>query len=55
MALLDVQHVDISYGNRLTVKDCNLSLGKGEICAIVGESGSGKSVRSWDCLRAEVK
>ena len=40
MALLDVQHVDISYGNRLTVKDCNLSLGKGEICAIVGESGS---------------
>ena len=43
MALLDVQHVDISYGNRLTVKDCNLSLGKGEICAIVGESGSGKT------------
>ncbi|MDO4479305.1 MAG: ABC transporter ATP-binding protein [Lachnospiraceae bacterium] len=43
MALLDVQHVDISYGKTLTVKDCQLSLDKGQICAIVGESGSGKT------------
>ena len=43
MALLDLKNVDISYGKRLIVKDCNLSLKKGEICAIVGESGSGKT------------
>ena len=43
MALLDLRNVDISYGKRLIVKDCNLSLKKGEICAIVGESGSGKT------------
>ena len=43
MALLEITNVDISYGKRLTVKDCNLTLEKGEICSIVGESGSGKT------------
>ena len=43
MSLLEISHVDISYGNRVTVQDSNLSLEKGEICSIVGESGSGKT------------
>ena len=43
MALLEITNVDISYGKRVIVKDCNLTLEKGEICSIVGESGSGKT------------
>ncbi len=43
MSLLEIQNVDISYGENLTVKQCNMSLEKGEICSIVGESGSGKT------------
>ena len=43
MALLEINHVDISYGKRLIVRDCCLTLAKGEICSIVGESGSGKT------------
>ena len=43
MALLEITNVDISYGKRLIVKNCSLSLEKGEICSIVGESGSGKT------------
>ena len=43
MSLLEVKNVDISYGKNLTVKNCSMSLEKGEICSIVGESGSGKT------------
>ncbi len=43
MSLLEISHVNISYGKRVTVQDSNLSLEKGEICSIVGESGSGKT------------
>ncbi len=43
MALLEIKNVDISYGKRLIVKNCSLTLEKGEICSIVGESGSGKT------------
>ena len=43
MALLEITNVDISYGKRLIVKNCSLTLDKGEICSIVGESGSGKT------------
>ncbi len=43
MALLEISHVDISYGRQLTVRDCSISLNQGQICAIVGESGSGKT------------
>ncbi|MCR4962883.1 MAG: ABC transporter ATP-binding protein [Firmicutes bacterium] len=41
--MLNISDVDISYGKRLIVKNCNLTLEKGEICSIVGESGSGKT------------
>ena len=43
MALLEIRHLDISYGSRVTVSDFNLTLEKGRICSIVGESGSGKT------------
>ena len=43
MSLLEISHVDISYGKRVTVKDSNITLDTGEICSIVGESGSGKT------------
>ncbi len=43
MALLELKHTDISYGDTLTVKDFNLSMEQGEIVSIVGESGSGKT------------
>ena len=43
MSLLEISHVDISYGKRVTVKDSDITLEKGEICSIVGESGSGKT------------
>ena len=43
MALLEINNIDISYGKTVTVKDCSISLDKGEICSIVGESGSGKT------------
>ncbi len=41
--LLEVNNMDISYGNHLTVSDASLKLDKGEIMTIVGESGSGKT------------
>ena len=43
MAVLEITNVDISYGKRVIVKNCNLTLEKSEICSIVGESGSGKT------------
>lgn len=42
--MLEIQNLQIQYGNRLPVVDCfNLTLVKGEIVSIVGESGSGKT------------
>lgn len=41
--LLEMQHVEISYNEKPTVFDVNLTMQQGEILGIVGESGSGKS------------
>lgn len=41
--LLDIQHIDISYGGKPVVRDLSLQMEPGEILGIVGESGSGKS------------
>ncbi len=41
--LLEVNNLDISYGDKLTVAGANLELDRGEILSIVGESGSGKT------------
>lgn len=41
--MLELKDVTISYKNRPTVRNFNLTLGQGKICSIVGESGSGKT------------
>ncbi len=42
--ILDIQNLSKSYdGKKYALGDCNLTLQKGNICAVVGESGSGKS------------
>lgn len=41
--LLEVNNLDISYGNHLTVSDVTFTLDQGQIMSIVGESGSGKT------------
>ena len=41
--LLEINDIDISYGDALTVQDFSLQLGEGKICSLVGESGSGKT------------
>jgi peptide/nickel transport system ATP-binding protein len=42
-SLLEMHHVEISYGGEPKVYDVNLKVEHGEILGIVGESGSGKS------------
>ena len=41
--LLEINDIDISYGDTLTVQNFILQLGHGKICSLVGESGSGKT------------
>lgn len=41
--LLEVNNLDISYGQRKTVAGVSFELDRGEILSIVGESGSGKT------------
>ena len=47
MEALTAQHLSLSYGHgansALAVEDINLSIPRGEICALAGSSGSGKS------------
>lgn len=42
-ALLEYEHVEISFGGRPVVHDVSFQLHPGEILGLVGESGSGKS------------
>ncbi|HNW01274.1 MAG TPA: ABC transporter ATP-binding protein [Burkholderiaceae bacterium] len=41
--ILNVEHIDASYGTFKVVTDVSLDVRKGETVAVVGESGSGKS------------
>ena len=44
--LLDVEHLNITFGSAQAVRDLNLSIAKGDVVGLVGESGSGKSITS---------
>ncbi len=43
MAILDVQHIEKSFGSTKVLRDINFSLEEGQVLAIIGSSGSGKS------------
>lgn len=41
--LIEIQHLNKSYGNNEVLKDIDFSVDKGEVVCIIGSSGSGKS------------
>ena len=43
MAILEVQHLEKSFGNTQVLKDISFSLEKGQALSIIGSSGSGKT------------
>ena len=43
MAILDVQHIEKSFGSTKVLRDINFSLAEGQVLAILGSSGSGKT------------
>ena len=43
MKLLELNHVEKSFGDLKVLKDISMSVEDGEIVSIIGPSGSGKS------------
>ncbi len=43
MAILDVQHIEKSFGSTKVLRDINFSLAEGQVLAIIGSSVSGKT------------
>ena len=43
MAMLEVEHINKSFGRTEVLKDVNFSLEKGQVLSIIGSSGSGKT------------
>jgi len=41
--VIDIQHLNKSFGNHEVLKDIDFSVNKGEVVCIIGSSGSGKS------------
>lgn len=41
--IVDIKHLNKSFGNNEVLKDINFSVNKGEVVSIIGSSGSGKS------------
>lgn len=41
--IVDIQHLNKSYGTHEVLRDINFSVNKGEVVSIIGSSGSGKS------------
>ncbi|WP_033826785.1 amino acid ABC transporter ATP-binding protein [Bacillus andreraoultii] len=41
--VIDIQHLNKSFGDHEVLKDINFSVKKGEVVSIIGSSGSGKS------------
>lgn len=42
--LLEIEHLDVSFGAQTVLRDINLKIRRGETVAIIGESGCGKTV-----------
>ena len=49
--LLELDHLRVTFGETVAVKDVTLAIQRGERVALVGESGSGKSVTALSILR----
>ncbi len=49
--ILEIENLNISFGEFQAVKDVSISISESEFVAIVGESGSGKSVSALGILR----
>lgn len=43
LALLEVRHVQKSYGSRMVVKDVSLQVAEGEVVGLLGPNGAGKT------------
>ena len=43
MAILEVNHLEKSFGSTQVLKDISFSLEKGQALSIIGSSGSGKT------------
>jgi len=49
--LLELDHLHVTFGDTVAVKDVTLAIQRGERVALVGESGSGNSVTALSILR----
>ena len=43
MKLLEIKHLNKSYGDKKVLKDINLSITSGKIIGLLGKNGTGKS------------
>ena len=43
MAILEVNHIQKSFGGTAVLKDISFSLERGQVLSIIGSSGSGKT------------
>src|SRR5438067_12850438 len=49
--LLEIVHLDVTFGSIAAVRDLSFSIATGQVLGLVGESGSGKSVTSLAIMR----